>query len=308
MDLEFEKQCSTPALAHLLVIVKIFLNVIYIIGPIVALVGLFIHLIKLISNPDNKKYKPLVKNWLIALLMLFLLPIIINVVMNLVDTAGFQLGRCWKIAEINDYNGNYNDSNIGGNKKHFFNLGGNNNSTNNNSNNNGSNGSSNNQAQSTQKQLIWIGDSRTVGMKNTLKTNDTWSCEVSKGFSWMKSTGIPNIENKITSNSSIVILMGVNDLHNANNYVNYINSKATEWTNKGARVYFVSVNPTNGKHDNLNSKIDYFNSTLNNNLSSSVKYIDSNSYLQKEGFKTTDGLHYDKETYKKIYNYINNNL
>lgn len=90
--------CSDYGIAYILVIVKKFLNVIYIIGPIVALVGLTYHLIRLMSNPDSKKAKPAIKNWIIAFFMLFLVPMLINLVMGLFD-GKFQFATCWNNAE-----------------------------------------------------------------------------------------------------------------------------------------------------------------------------------------------------------------
>lgn len=82
--------CGDAGLAHILVIVRRFLNVVYIIGPIVALAGLTYHLVKLVFSPDGKKNKQSIKNWLIAFLMLFLVPILINIVLGLL-TINFNL-------------------------------------------------------------------------------------------------------------------------------------------------------------------------------------------------------------------------
>ncbi len=120
----------------------------------------------------------------------------------------------------------------------------------------------------------------------------------------MTSTGVPAVESRITRNSAVIILMGVNDLYNVNNYYNYVNNKASIWGSNGASTYFVSVNPTDRSYDHLNSSINEFNSKLRRNLSSQVKYIDTNSYLINSGYTTVDGLHYDSTTYNKIYNYI----
>lgn len=90
--------CRDYGLAYILVIVKKFLNVIYIIGPIVALVGLTYHLIRLMANPDSKKAKPAIKNWILAFFMFFLVPMLINLVMGLFD-GKFQFATCWNNAE-----------------------------------------------------------------------------------------------------------------------------------------------------------------------------------------------------------------
>ena len=101
--------------------------------------------------------------------------------------------------------------------------------------------------------------------------------------------------------------MGVNDLYRAESYISYINGKASSWASKGAHTYFVSVNPTEGSYNHLNSDIDSFNQKLKSGLSN-VSYIDTNSYLKSNGFSTTDGLHYTSDTYNKIYSYIKSHL
>ena len=105
------------------------------------------------------------------------------------------------------------------------------------------------------------------------------------GLDWMQQTGIPNIENNIQQGSSLVILMGVNDLYQANNYISYLNSNATSWKNRGANIYFVSVNPTEGSYNSLNTDIDSFNQRLRAGLTSNITYIDTNSYLKSNGFR-----------------------
>jgi hypothetical protein len=165
---------------------------------------------------------------------------------------------------------------------------------------------------------FFIGDSRTVNMfwavnpgalledgalpegKATIGM-DTWSCQSAMGYSWMVSTGIPNIESKLDRNSALIILMGVNGA-DATNYVKYLNEKLPEWEKKGIYVYFVSVNPTNGQYNYLNKEIVEFNNQIQ--TVKGLRYIDTHSYLMKEGFYSGDGLHYSEGTSQKIYNYI----
>ena len=66
-------------------------------------------------------------------------------------------------------------------------------------------------------------------MHSAVGGDDIWSCQESMGLDWMQQTGIPNIENNIQQGSSLVILMGVNDLYQANNYISYLYSNATSW-------------------------------------------------------------------------------
>ena len=162
-------------------------------------------------------------------------------------------------------------------------------------------------SQSNISNLVFVGDSRTVGMQSAVGSNDTWSGKVSAGLDWMKSSGVSNVEGKIGNGSAVIILMGVNDLYRSDGYISYINEKASTWASKGAYTYFVSVNPTEGSYNHLNSDIYSFNQKLKGGLSN-VTYIDTNSYLKYNGFSTTDGLHYTSDTYNKIYNYIKSHL
>lgn len=160
--------------------------------------------------------------------------------------------------------------------------------------------------------FIFIGDSRTEGLKYTIQSNPVednivWSCKTAQGYKWMINTGVPQIESEITKNTAVIILMGVNDLYNVHNYISYINSKAQEWNQLGATTYFVSVGPIQNDPYISNNDIEDFNSTIQNGLSS-VHYIDIYSRLINEGFQTMDGIHYTTETYKYIYNLIKQNL
>ena len=134
--------------------------------------------------------------------------------------------------------------------------------------------------------------------------SDIYVAEGAMGLNWMKSTGIPAAQQYFGSGSAIVILMGVNDLSNASNYISYVNSNAATWKRNGSSLYFVSVNPCDGNYSHLNSKIQSFNAQVKNGLSGTVGWIDTYSQLYSVGFNTTDGLHYDKSTYQTIYNYI----
>lgn len=153
--------------------------------------------------------------------------------------------------------------------------------------------------------MILIGDSRTVGMHIAVgKTNDTWSCKDSMGYSWMVNTGVPEVEDEIGEGSNIIILMGVNDLYEVDKYVTYINQKAKEWKELGARTWFCSVGPMvdDPKYMASNAQIEKFNETLQEDLVG-VNYIDIYSSIEDD-FETMDGLHYRTETYLKIYRLI----
>ena len=326
--------CSDPALANILATVKRILSFVQIIGPILAIVSLSIHLVMLVKDPDDKDKKKLHKihNSIIALMVLFFVPVIVNAAFSLLgDNTNFS--SCWNNASTNNNgrSGNYvspynndenkNRSNIISDpseyekgkkieKSNTSTTGGTYSSTGDRS------GSGNMKA----SKVLFIGDSRTVQMYAYLNSDwghanyssggvhvvgsDIYVAEGAMGLNWMKNTGIPAAQGYFSSGTAIVILMGVNDLGNANNYINYVNSNVSNWKRNGSSLYYVSVNPCNGKYSNLNPKIESFNAQVKGGLSNEVGWIDTYSHMYKVGFNTTDGLHYDKSTYQTIYNYI----
>lgn len=128
MILDLVSFCSDPVLARVLGIIKNVLDKIQLIGPIIGIIALIINLIKLMANPEEKKLKTSIRNWTISIVMLFLIPVIIDVTMSmLLSTIGnsnekFQLAVCWKNARVNSYNSTsskyYSTSNE--EKKNFF--------------------------------------------------------------------------------------------------------------------------------------------------------------------------------------------
>lgn len=89
--------CNDYGLAGILYIIKSALNLVYIIVPIILIVALAISFFQLMGNPDDKKKKKSLLNKFIALLIVFFLPVLVNLVLVQVDA--FQLGSCWSQAE-----------------------------------------------------------------------------------------------------------------------------------------------------------------------------------------------------------------
>lgn len=166
---------------------------------------------------------------------------------------------------------------------------------------------SNNNTSTSITNFVIIGDSRTVGMKQSVgEKGHKWSCKSAMGLDWTKSTGVPQVESSIGQGTAVIILMGVNDLFNQDKYITYINQKAIEWSAKGAKTYYVSVNPINESTYKgfKNTKIEDFNSKMQAGLKN-VEYIDTYNYLITHDCNyTSDGLHYKASTYKKIYELI----
>ncbi len=154
---------------------------------------------------------------------------------------------------------------------------------------------------------IFIGDSRTVAMRDAVGDDSVWACMDSMGYSWMVSEAVPAVEDEITQNSAVIILMGVNDIYNLSNYIEYTNAKAAEWAAKGANTYFVSVGPVDDDPYVTNAEIEAFNASLQAGLTG-VTYIDMYNYLMENGYSTLDGTHYPDDVSIAIYTYIVDNL
>ena len=327
MFLDIISACSDPALAALLSFVKKTISLIQLIGPILALISLSLHLIRLVKNPDDKKGLPRIKNSIIALLLLFFIPMFVNVVMGWMDTSN-HFSSCWNNADFSSGGSSYiapgdekrttiytDPGDYQKGKKKDTTTGGGT-TTGTGTGTGDRDGTGNHSA----KRVVFIGDSRTVQMYAYLKGSwsganyssggvhvvgdDVFVAEGGKGLVWMQNTGIPAAQKYFDSNTAIVILMGVNDLGNISKYISYVNSNASSWKKNGSSLYYVSVNPCNGKYSHLNSGIEKFNSQAKSGLTSEVGWIDTYSELYRVGFTATDGLHYDKKTYQTIYNYI----
>ncbi len=90
--------CNDPAFVSILSIVRRILSLIQIIGPIVALVSLSIHLVRLMKDPDDKKGLPRIKNSLLALVLLFFVPVFVNAVFGWLDNTT-TFSSCWNSAD-----------------------------------------------------------------------------------------------------------------------------------------------------------------------------------------------------------------
>lgn len=318
MILDILSSCNDVALLNIMAIAKKIIGLIQLIGPIICIISMVYTLFRMMQNPDDKKSPKRLKNSAIALVVIFFLPIIINAFMYLLGE-NMEFSSCWinadglftdaEYKEISTDSGTivkvYEDP------SHY--QSGVAKSTDDSSSSSSGNKTGN-------SKIVFIGDSRTVQMYAYSSGDwgganystggvhevgsDIYVAEGAQGLSWMKSTGIPAAQKYFNNKTAIVILMGVNDLGNVNEYASYINENADSWKSKGSSLYYVSVNPCNGSYSGLNSKIESFNSKLKSSISSKATWIDTYSVLNNNGFTATDGLHYDGDTYKTIYNYI----
>jgi glucan-binding YG repeat protein len=160
---------------------------------------------------------------------------------------------------------------------------------------------------------IIVGDSRTVGMENTVSASDTlFIGEVGSGYTWLKDTAGVQLKYYLDANPNVKVIFahGVNDLGNIDLYLAYYKELIAEYPK--TEFYMLSVNPVNDQYIKKHkpTTYSYLNNAAIQKFNKKVKaafgnhYLNSYSYLVKNGFSATDGIHYTADTYKTIYTYI----
>lgn len=106
--------CGDYVLANFLMIVRRIMLIFQIIVPIIAIIALIRLFTKLLVDPENKKLKSGFKNWIIAFMVFFLLPTIIDIAMASLDNISdsnrnirFRFASCWTAAKKNNSLGNH---------------------------------------------------------------------------------------------------------------------------------------------------------------------------------------------------------
>ena len=92
--------CSSPVIGVMLSISKRILTLLQIAAPIVLITSLTIKFIKLVFNPEDKKGTKPIVNSIIAAILLFSVPAIVNMSMSLMDNS-FSLSACWNSIDSN---------------------------------------------------------------------------------------------------------------------------------------------------------------------------------------------------------------
>ena len=152
--------------------------------------------------------------------------------------------------------------------------------------------------------VLFIGDSRTCQMRSaTGGAGCGWICEYATSYDWFAETAIPQADPMIGKGTKVVICMGVNDPRNYNSYATLVNQKAGEWNARGAKVYYVSVNPVCAPYEDKTMAIDEFNANMPS-LLSGVYWIDTASVVKQGGYVLEDGIHYDTAGNVNIFNLI----
>lgn len=149
--------------------------------------------------------------------------------------------------------------------------------------------------------ILWVGDSRTVGLINTCGGESI--AKVGVGTEWAM-----NNKEKILNYKgyNIVFWLGCNGL-NYGYYLDFLNNLPADFI-KYNKIYVMAVTPgntplsqANGMYIN-NNDIKSFNDTIKNNLRSDITFIDMYKKMMHNSnyWATPDGVHYNSVTYNNI--------
>ena len=162
--------------------------------------------------------------------------------------------------------------------------------------------------------LIFVGDSRTVGLQQTVAGEAVYIGKVGEGYQWLSKQAMKKLEKKLAAApaSTVIFNFGINDLGNIGLYIAAYQQLMADYPQ--ARFLFASVYPVEQKlakksgYTVTNQQIQAFNAQMK--AAFPANYVDVYSYLmgsgqmKPKGNLTTDGIHYTAEGYQMIYNYI----
>ncbi len=98
--------CSDPGIGVVITVLKRILDIIQIVGPIIFIIALVINFARMMMDPENKKLVKNCINSLVGALVIFAIPIFINVVMGMLST-NYTLSSCWNNVVVTDTRSTY---------------------------------------------------------------------------------------------------------------------------------------------------------------------------------------------------------
>ena len=152
--------------------------------------------------------------------------------------------------------------------------------------------------------FLFVGDSRTLGMKDAVSDGCTYIGAEGEGYEWFSTDGVLALADVLGSNpaQTVVLNLGVNDPENINIYIDLYKDLMNDYSS--SKFYVLAVNPLDDDADfnTTNEMIELFNATMKSSFTD--EYLDSYSYIVSNGFETVDGLHYTDATYQKIHQFV----
>jgi hypothetical protein len=151
--------------------------------------------------------------------------------------------------------------------------------------------------------IIWVGDSRTVGMGRALDNDNVYIGADGEGYTWLYETGVTELSAAIRQypDAPVVFNFGVNDCDDIDSYLDLYQAIEAEYPD--THFYYLSVNPIEPTlcENVTNEEISDFNSSLRSAFPD--QFIDSFTFLMVNQVTTIDGVHYSEADYQNIYSF-----
>lgn len=151
--------------------------------------------------------------------------------------------------------------------------------------------------------IIWVGDSRTVGMERAMKNEDCYIGASGEGYYWFSTEGLPLMKEAIKQHpdAPVIFNLGVNDHENLDLYLALYRTLFDEYPD--TRFWFLSVNPIDPERCSAitNEEITDFNEHMKDLFPDT--YIDSYTWMMANEVETIDGIHYSEEDYRALHDF-----
>ena len=98
--------CNDPGLGFILKIIRTLFTIIEVVSPIVLIISLLILFTKLLANPEDKKLLNNIKNSIISCIIIFLIPALVNLTMNILGEK-YTFSECWNSSYSSTGTGRY---------------------------------------------------------------------------------------------------------------------------------------------------------------------------------------------------------
>ena len=102
-------ECKDASLESIMTFIRNTLNVIHIIVPILLIIMASVNITKMVKNPDNKKDFSKIKNIFIAAIVIFFIPMFLDVLMNAMGSNTI-ISECWNSANWTPGNTSYQET------------------------------------------------------------------------------------------------------------------------------------------------------------------------------------------------------
>lgn len=152
--------------------------------------------------------------------------------------------------------------------------------------------------------LIWVGDSRTVGMHDAVQDECVYIGASGEGYDWFTASGESEMRAAIRQHpeAPVILNLGVNDYDNMDRYLTRYRALVEELPE--THFYFMSVNPIEPTlcKNITNEQISDFNTHLKEAFPDS--YIDTFTYILVNEISTFDEVHYSEEAYQVLHDFV----